>query len=185
MNKKTIITTLLAIVTVAANAQTQNPRGLYRLSEIVHQDGKHLEADFKQYKFCLDNYSLTVGSSAMNDYGDHAFDIGISNPDGKPLQITGDLSKTENKGIQVFSTSDSTFTVRWFNDRSAFNERLFPFQTNIDEQYEQVNDSTDKMLRVLNLLQMIFGTKKHRLQGVWKLRGRQQTNTATSQYWIE
>ena len=183
--KKIIIIALLSLAAFAANAQTKNPRGLYRLSEIVHQDGKHLEADFKQYKFCLDKYSLTVGSSSMNNYGDHAFDLGISNPDGKPLQITGELSKTENKSIQVFYTSDSTLTLRWFNDRSAFNEHLFPYQTNIDEQYELVNDSTDKMLRAMNLLQMNFGNKKHRLQGVWKLRGKQQTNTATSQYWIE
>ena len=109
----------------------------------------------------------------MKNYGDHSFDFGISNPDGKPLQITGELSKNENRGIRVFGTSDSTFTLRWFNDRSAFNEHQFPYQTNIDEQYEQVNDSTDKMLRAMDLLQMNFGIKKHRLQ-VRVLSGAQQ-----------
>jgi len=183
--KKAVATILFAILTMGVAAQPTSLKGLYKLSEIVHQDGKHLEAGFKQYKLCLDKYSLTVGSSSMKNYGDHAFDFGISNPDGKPLEITGELSKTENKGIQVFGTSDSTFTLRWFNDRSAFNEHLFPYQTNIDEQYELVNDSTDKMLRALNLLQMNIGSKIHRLQGVWKMRGKQQTNTATTQYWIE
>ena len=165
-------------------AQTNQPKGVYKLSEIIHQDGKHLEAQFKQCKFCLDKYSLTVGYNSVV-FDSDPIDFGLSNPDGKPLLFTGELSKTENKGIQLFGTSDSTFTLRWFNDRSAFNEHLFPYGTNIDEIYEQVKDSDDVMLRSYNLLQMQFGIKKHRLQGVWKLRGRQQTNTATSQYWIE
>ena len=161
---------VLSFVAVSASmAQTDKPKGVYKLSEIIHQDGKHLEAQFKQYKFCLDKFTLTVGHDPVI-FESNPVDFGLSNPDGKPLQFTGELSKTENKGIQLFSTSDSTFTVRWFNDRSAFNEHLFPYGTNIDS---------------CNLLQMKFGTKKHRLQGVWKLRGKQQTNTATSQYWIE
>lgn len=179
--------TIVAMMLVAIHpvkAQTAHIQGIYKLSEIIHQDGKRLEANFKQYKFCTDKYSLTIGYNPPA-FGGHSFDFGISNPDGKPLAVTGELSKTENKGIQVFTTSDSTFTLRWFNDRSAFNEHLFPYQTNIDEEYELVNDSTNEMYQSLNLLQMKFGAKLHRLQGVWKLRGRQKTNTATSQYWIE
>ena len=61
MNKQTIITILLAFVVSSLMAQPSDPKGLYKLSEIIHQDGKHLEAQFKQYKFCLDKYSLTVG----------------------------------------------------------------------------------------------------------------------------
>ena len=38
MRAKTIITALLALVAFSTSAQTQNPRGLYRLSEIVHKD---------------------------------------------------------------------------------------------------------------------------------------------------
>ena len=180
-----LVTVTLAVATVSSVvAQSQVSNGVYKLSEIIHQDGKHLEAQFKQYKFCLDKYSLTVGYNSVI-FPSEPVDFGLSNPDGKPLQFTGELSKTENKGIQLFSTSDSTFTLRWFNDRSAFNEHLFPYGTNIDEIYEQVNDSDDVMLRSYNLLQMKLGVKKHRLHGVWKLRGKQQTNIATSQYWTE
>lgn len=181
---KAVATFLFAILSMGVTAQPPTVKGIYRLTEIIHQDGKHLEANFKQYKFCLDKYSLTVGHEPVI-FESTSFPFGISNPDGKALQFTGELSKTENKGIQLFCTSDSTFTVRWFNDRSAFNEHLFPYGTNIDEIYEQVRDSDDAMLRSFNLLQMRLGAKKHRLHGVWKLRGRQQTNTATSQYWVE
>ena len=161
---------------------TDGPKGLYKLNEIVQQDGKHVEADFKQYKYCLDNNSFTLSFYAPK-MGIHSFNFGISNSDANPLTYTGDLSKTENKGIQTFATSDSTFTLRWFNDRSDFNPRLFPFQTNIDELYEKV-DSFDVMQRAMNLLQMKLGVKTHPLQGVWKLRGVQTKGSANSQYWI-
>ena len=158
------------------------PKGLYKLNEIVQQDGKHVEADFKQYKYCLDNNSLTM-SFYSPKLGIHSFDFVVSNSDGSPLTYTGDLSKTENKGIQAFATSDSTFTLRWFNDRNGLDSRLFPFQTNIDELYEKV-DSADVMQKAMNLLQMKLGAKTHPLQGVWKLRGMQTKGSATSQYWV-
>ena len=161
---------------------TDGPKGLYKLNEIVQQDGKHVEADFKQYKYCLDNKSLTM-SFYSPKLGIHSFDFVVSNSDGSPLTYTGDLSKTENKGLQTFATSDSTFTLRWFNDRNGLDSRLFPFQTNIDELYEKV-DSADVMQKAMNLLQMKLGDKSHPLQGVWKLRGVQTKGTANSQYWV-
>lgn len=174
---------LSGITTLSVSAQSADgPKGLYKLNEIVQQDGKHVEASFKQYKLCLDNYSFTIGYNAPG-WGIRSFDLGISNPDGKPLTYTGDLSKTENKGIQTFATSDSTFTLRWFNDRSDFNPHLFPFQTNIEELYEKA-DSDDMVQRAMNLLQMKLGAKTHPLHGVWKLRGLQTKGTTNSQYWI-
>lgn len=167
-----------------SSAQMSAPKGLYKLAEIVHQDGKRLEAPFKQYKYCLDDLALmlTYNEPLLSN---SSFDFVISNPDGKPLRLTGELSKTENKGIQVIGTSDSTFTLRWFNDRGSFNEHLFPSRTNIDEIYNLVADSSDNIRKALNVLEMRLGAKKHLIQGTWKLRGRQKYNVATSQYWIE
>ena len=178
-----LIIPMAMIAVTSLMAQTTNPKGLYRLTEIVHQDGKHLEAGYKQYKYCQDNLALTL-TYIPNVFKNQPFNFSVSNPDGKPLRLTGELSKTENKGTQVIGTSDSTFTLRWYNDRSGIDERLFPSQTNIDEQYELVKDTTDAIQRSLNLLQMNFGAGSHRLQGVWKLRGVQQSGNATSQYWI-
>ena len=132
--KKTIITALFALVAMTGQAQLSNPKGLYKLSEIIHQDGKHLEAPFKQYKYCLDNLTLMINYNAPY-FVNEPFSFSISNPDGKPLRLTGELSKTENKGIQIIATSDRTFVLRWFNDRQGMNQHLFPSGTNIDELY--------------------------------------------------
>ena len=183
LRKQLLIITMTMVAIPSLVAQTSNPKGLYRLKEIVHQDGKHLEAGYQQYKYCLDNLTLTLAYNPSH-LKNQPFNFLISNPDGKPLHLTGELSKTENKGIQVIGTSDSTFTLRWYNDRKGLDEHLFPHQTNIDEKYELVKDSADAIQRSLNLLQMKLGDGHHRLQGAWKLRGIQQSNNATSQYWI-
>ena len=162
---------------------TDGPKGLYKLNEIVHQDGKHVEADFKQYKYCLDNNSITLSYYEPFHKTVHSFEFKVSTSNGTPLTYTGDLSKTEDKRIQAFATSDSTFTLRWFNDRSGLDQHLFPFQTNIEELYEKV-DSSDVMQQAMNLFHMKFGVKTHQLQGVWKMRGVQTKGTATSQYWV-
>ncbi len=184
LKRQCAIMAMSVIALPSLMAQNSNPKGLYRLTEIVHQDGKRVEAGFKRYRYCQDQLSLVLNYNQNIALLERSFTVFISNPDGKPLQYTGELSKTENKGTQVFGTSDSTFTYRWYNENNTSN-LLFPSQSNIDEEYIQVNDSTDAIQRVLNLLQMKLGTKQHRFQGVWKLRGRQQANNATSQYWIE
>ena len=148
-----VIMAMSVFVVHSIMAQNSNPRGLYRLTEIVHQDGKRVEAGFKRYGYCQDQLSLVLNYNQNIALLERSFTVFISNPDGKPLQYTGELSKTENKGTQVFGTSDSTFTYRWYNENNTSN-LLFPSQSNIDEEYIQVNDSTDAIQRVLNLLQM-------------------------------
>lgn len=183
--KRNILIALFATIAMMGNAQISNPKGLYKLTEIVHQDGKRLEAPFKQYKLCQDSLSL------MLEYTEPVFSSQPFNftfyksNGGKPLLYTGELSKTENKGLQIFDVTDSTFTSRWFNEWKNVNQHLFPYGTNIDELYELVTDSSDNIVKALNALQMKPDTKQHRLLGAWKLRGVQEDNIATSQYWIK
>lgn len=183
--KKTLLIALLAAFALDGQAQMPNPKGLYKLTEIVHLDGKRLEAPFKQYKLCQDSLSLMLEYTAP-DFSSQPFNFTFYKSNGgKPLLYTGELSKTENKGLQIFDVTDNTFTLRWFNEWKNVDQHLFPYGTNIDELYELVTDSYDNILKALNALQMKTGTKQHRLLGAWKLRGWKKDNIATSQYWVE
>ena len=115
------VTTVLFAGTVSVSAQSYQPQGLYKLKEIVHQDGKHMEAGYQQYKYYKDDTTLefTYYPSELEE----SFNFIVSYPEVKPLQMT--------------STSDCTFTLRWFNDKNTQDERLFPSQTTIEEKYEQ------------------------------------------------
>lgn len=165
--KKLFITTVLSVGTVSLWAQSYQPQGLYKLKEIVHQDGKHMEAGYQQYKYYKDDTTLEF--TCYPQVLEESFNFILSYPEVKPLQIT--------------STSDSTFTLRWFNEKNTQDEHLFPSQTTIEENYEQVKDPTDAVWQVLNMLEMKMD-KKHRLQGAWKMRGGQSMGNAKSQYWI-
>ena len=104
---------------LSIRSQTSHPEGLYKLTEVVHQDGKRMEAGYKQYRYCQD------GSSLVFTYS----------PSVLERAFTFSVSKADDKGVQVIDTSDSTFTYRWYNDRDSSNEHLFPYQTTIDEEY--------------------------------------------------
>ena len=108
---------VLFLVATFSVAQTSHPEGLYKLTEVVHQDGKRMEAGYKQYRYCQD------GSSLVFTYS----------PNVLERAFTFSVSKADDKGVQVIDTSDSTFTYRWYNDRDSSNEHLFPYQTTIDD----------------------------------------------------
>ena len=185
LSRKQLLCTVCGLLSSAAFAQTSNPSGLYRLEEIRRQDGEKVDAGYKQYKYCAENVTLQIGYTP-EFFPCLPFGFAFDNVDGKPLRVTGELSKTENRGIQVFGDNvKECFTLRWFNDRSHFNEHVFPFNTNTDELYRIVNDSTDAIFRAVNALEMKPGGQQNPLRGVWHLRGRQTKNNARSQYWVE
>ena len=97
-----VIMAMSVFVVHSIMAQNSNPRGLYRLTEIVHQDGKHLETGYRQYRYCLDNSTIVLTSPSIDNI-EKSFDFQITSPDGKPLTLTGELSKTDNKGTQIIS----------------------------------------------------------------------------------
>ena len=78
-----IVLSGFSILSLSAQS-IDGPKGLYKLNEIVQQDGKHVEADFKQYKYCFDNHSFTLSFYAPK-MGVHSFNFDISNSDGKTL----------------------------------------------------------------------------------------------------
>lgn len=186
MMKKKIALLLLSSVMVNAFAQHNNPKGLYQLKEIVHNDGKVVAPPFVQYKYCNDQVTLQINHNFVNWWEKGGITFNMQNVDGNPLTYTGELSATENKGIQIFNNSNDSlsFVLRWYNANMQNNVN-FPFQTNIDEIYHAVTDKHDDILQAVDMLNMKLGEKKNKLQGVWRLRGVQTEGRTNSQYWID
>ena len=183
--KKLIVVTICGFMASMLYAQTSNPKGLYKLTEIIRQDGERVELEYLQYKYCAERVTLQLGYTP-DFFKNRPFSFSLENVDGKPLLVTGELSKTENRGIQVFGEDvENSFTLRWFNDRSPFNEHAFPFNTNTDEVYRIMKDSTDAVFQAICALEMQPGTQQNPLKGAWRLRGKQKYGNARSQYWIE
>ena len=85
--KKSIFTLLLASLAMGVSAQTENPRGIYRMMTLTGKAGE-VKAPFEQYKVCTDSITLMV--SFKNVF------FSISNNDHKVFNYTGDQPKTES-----------------------------------------------------------------------------------------
>ena len=53
------MTLLFAVLTLGATAQTENPRGIYKMTTLTGKVGE-VKAPFEQYKICTDSVTLMV-----------------------------------------------------------------------------------------------------------------------------
>lgn len=79
------------------------------------------------------------------------------------------------------------FTLATFEGYSQNNKQ---YRINLDSVTimlsckQSANRDSDNIQIAMNVLKMKQTEKPHRLYGTWKMRGKQLTNTATSQYWV-
>jgi len=125
--KKTILTLLLAALCVGANAQTENPRGIYKLMTIVGKSGE-VNSPFHQYKVCTDSLTLMVVFQRAGVFR-------ITNNDRMVFNYTGDQPKSEDdKSILIYDSSAEHFTEKWWSDYP--NHMIFPSNDWCMEKYE-------------------------------------------------
>ena len=83
---KCLMVATLISLPVVLNAQTENPRGIYRLMTLVGKNGE-VNSPFHQYKVCTDSLTLMVV------FRNNSFSI--SNNDRMVFNYTGSEPKSE------------------------------------------------------------------------------------------
>ena len=107
MTKTTIITTLLTLMTMGATAQTENPRGIYKMITLTGKLGE-VKAPYDQYKICTDSMTLMVSVQK-------AF-FNISNNDHDVFYYTGEEPKAEgDKSTRIYDSNAEHFTQKWWS----------------------------------------------------------------------
>lgn len=130
MNKicKMLAVTALVSLPLALCAQTENPRGIYKMVKLIGNVGE-VNAPFDQYKICSDLITLTMSIQG------NAFRI--SDNDHQVFNYTGPQPPEDgvNKNVKLVYDSDSThFTMKWW---SNFVHHLhFPKNDWCTEKYE-------------------------------------------------
>ena len=93
---------------IVSNAQTENPRGIYRLMTLVGKNGE-VNSPYHQYKVCTDSLTLMVS------FRDNSFSI--SNNDRMVFNYTGPEPKSEDdKSILIYDSNADHFTLKWWSD---------------------------------------------------------------------
>ncbi len=104
----------LAATSMGAYAQTENPRGVYKLTSLVDKTGTKILAFLDQYKICTDSVTLTV---VINN---PRFTIGTN--DSGTFDYTGEAPDAHNPNASRIYDSDANhFTLKWWSE----NETLY------------------------------------------------------------
>ena len=127
--KKTIVALLAASLTVGAAAQTENPRGIYKLMKVTGKMGE-VKAPFDQYKVCTDSITLMVSVQREEEA---VFTIGDN--DHKVFDYTGKEPKSaDDKSTLIFDSNAEHFSMKWWSQYA--DHELFPNNDWCTEKYE-------------------------------------------------
>ena len=163
MNNVTRLLMAAAVILLptVANAQTENPRGIYKMTTLTGRFGE-VNAPFDQYKICTDSVTL------MLLVQDAAFRI--SDNDRKVLDYTGDQPKDENdKSTLIYDSNADHFTLKWWSTEKG--HLYYPENGWCIEKYE-ANRYSENARRVLDALTAVpVVDKKNPLLGTWRVLG--------------
>lgn len=139
-----ILFLLFSLCCVTIIAQKKNPRGLYRLSLVEHEDGSMVYPPFIQYKYINNNCSFTI-----NDHQPGSYSFMILEP--TTLNYTGNvLVGAEGNGIRIYDSSSKAFKLCWYNT-NVTQENPFRFLQFNTEHY--VTDSLSSDIKeIVNIL---------------------------------
>lgn len=107
---KRIIISILSIVTTLASAmaQTENPRGVYKLASLIDKNGKEIDAPFDQYKICTDSITLMMSVQG------NAFRL--SRNDSSIFNYTGEEpDDADSTKTRIFNSSKDHFSLKWWS----------------------------------------------------------------------
>lgn len=118
--KKTIMTMLLAALTMGAAAQMErstsgrsllqgreNPRGIYKMTTLTGKLGE-VKAPYEQYKICTDSVTLMVSEQGNR--------FSMSDNDHRVFNYTGEQPKSEgDKSTLIYDSNDKQFKLKWWS----------------------------------------------------------------------
>ena len=123
---KMLIAAALISLPIVVNAQTENPRGIYKMTTLTGKMGEVI-APFEQYKICTDSVTLMVSERA-------AF-YSISDNDHRVFNYTGDQPKSEDdKSTLIYDSNAKQFKMKWWSTYT--NHIHFPKNDWCIEKYE-------------------------------------------------
>ena len=108
---KHLLSTLLAIAAsvLCTSAQTDNPRGVYKMTFMVDKNGTKIQTPYEQYKVCTDSVTLTATINGNN--------FRIINNDAKVLNYTGEgPNMNDATATRIFNSNDKHFTLKWWSN---------------------------------------------------------------------
>lgn len=159
-----LIAAILVSVSAASYAQSENPRGIYKLMSLK---GK---VEVKPY--ISDIYKIITDSVTMRFYVEdrNKNRFRIDMPDFKPFNYTGERKITDETDTeqQIYDSDSKRFTQKWWCVQSP-NHPIFPYKDWCYEFYESGQFSKEAK-PILDAITSEFDIdSKNPLIGIWEL----------------
>ena len=154
---------LANMMSLTSFAQTDNPRGVYKLTHLIDKTGTYISAPMDQYKVCTDSMTLTVMVTGSG--------FSVSRTPSELFNYTGEAPDAHDaKASRVFESDASHFTLKWWS--TLPNHMLFPHDGWVTEYYES-GQYSDMARTVFDALMVPAPAvdAKHPLYGNWHIVG--------------
>ena len=162
MKKFIVYTLMLALSVLSVNAQTDNPRGIYKLAGSNGKNGQYFKEPFDQYKICTEKVTLMMSINNKS--------YRIVNNDRKVFNYTGsEPSSPDDKSTLIYDSDSTGFKLKWWSGYSI--HQIFPANDWCVETYKSGVYSKDGKVIVGALTDKSFNAKGKVLQGRWRLLG--------------
>ena len=153
---------MLALSALSTNAQTENPRGIYKLAGINGKNGQYFKEPFDQYKICTDKVTLMMSINNKS--------YRIVNNDRKVFNYTGsEPSSPDDKSTLIYDSDSTGFKLKWWSGYSI--HAIFPSNDWCVETYKSGVYSKDGKVIVGALTDKRVNEKGKILQGRWRMLG--------------
>ena len=120
-------TAAIALVPTTSMAQTENPRGVYKLMAQTDKNGNLSRDTYDGYKICTDSITLMFTVQGCIYY--------LSNMDDEIFNYTGEEPDAHNAtAMRIFDSDAEHFTLKWWNNKSS--SLFFPYKDWCTEYYE-------------------------------------------------
>lgn len=128
--KRHIASLLLVLVAALSYAQTENPRGIYKLITLQGKVGE-IKSPFDQYKICTDSITIMLSFTKQ----DNIMIFNISHPDNETFNYTGSEPRFEgDHRTLIYDSNAEHFTEKWWSEME--NHTIFPHNDWCLEFYE-------------------------------------------------
>jgi hypothetical protein len=160
--KKYILTLLLVSFAIGVTAQTENPRGIYRLMTLIGKSGE-VNSPYHQYKVCTDSLTLMVVFGRDGSFS-------INNNDRMVFNYTGDQPKSEDdKSILIYDSNAEHFTEKWWSEYPY--HMIFPNNDWCVEKYKSGEYTAESRIAFDAMTGKAEVDAKNPLTGTWRFIG--------------
>lgn len=157
-----LLVAAIAFIPTLCMAQTENPRGVYKLMSIIDKKGFTIKEPFDQYKICTDSVTMM--------FTVHGNQFGIGKNDSKVFNYTGEApDANDSTATRIFDSNAEHFTLKWWSNYS--NHLYFPQNDWCTEYYESGKYSETAKKALDALMSPPALDPKNPLIGTWRLIG--------------